>query len=434
MGEVIDDRYRVTWVHQEGATGVVYRVRHLAWDIDLAVKSPRPELFRDEEDWERFAAEARTWVSLGLHPHVCHCYYVRFLADVPRVFAEYVAGGSLHDWISDRRLYDGERAEVLARILDIGIQTARGLDHAHGRGLVHRDVKPANILLDPGGDAVTAKITDFGLARARDLAATLSPDAPPRGASALVPGDGQMTPLYASPEQTARRPVGRRTDIHSFAVSVLAMCVGEATWMSGTVAGAALATHRGDDPDAIPPTLGALLERCLSEDPDKRPKSMAEVATDLIAVYRDVTGHAYPRSEPVLADLLTDELHNRAVSLLDLDRHTEAVIGRTVVFAPLTRPALRRIADKLIDRVRAQLADRAITINLTDDAYDLLVQHGIGAPAGARALEPAVERLLVQPLGRTLLAGRFADGTSIRVEAADGKLTCTCVDLSESAR
>ncbi len=109
-------------------------------------------------------------------------------------------------------------------------------------------------------------------------------------------------------------------------------------------------------------------------------------------------------------------------------------IGRTVVFEPLTRPVLRRIAGKLVDRVRVRLADRAITIDLTDDAYDLLVRHGIEAPAGARALEQAVERLLVQPLGRTLLAGRIADGTSIRVEAAGGELICTCVDLSESAR
>jgi hypothetical protein len=99
-------------------------------------------------------------------------------------------------------------------------------------------------------------------------------------------------------------------------------------------------------------------------------------------------------------------------------------IGRVVVFDPLTRPALHRIADKLIDRVRGRLAGRAITLTLTDDAYDLLVRHGVQARSGARALEQAVERLLVQPLGRALLAGRFADGTPIRVEAADSELVC----------
>jgi ATP-dependent Clp protease ATP-binding subunit ClpC len=109
-------------------------------------------------------------------------------------------------------------------------------------------------------------------------------------------------------------------------------------------------------------------------------------------------------------------------------------IGRVVVFQPLNRETLRQVADKLVDRVRARLADRAITVDLTDDAYDLLVRHGVEAPAGARALEQAVERLLVEPVGRALLAGRFADGASIRIEAAGGELVCRSAERSGSAR
>jgi WD40 repeat protein len=326
LGDVIDGRYEVSRVHEQGGMGVVYRVRHLAWDIDLAVKSPRPDLFRSAEDQRRFVAEAETWVSLGLHPHVCTCYYVRVLDGVPRVFAEYVPDGSLHEWINDRRLYEGDPPEALARVLDIAIQIAWGLDHAHGHGLVHRDVKPANVLLGAEGGTVIAKITDFGLARARDLAATVSSDAPP-GASILVPGGNGMTPRYASPEQAAGEAVGRRTDIYSFAVSVLEMCAGEVTWMAGPAAGAALTGYRAGDAAGaavIPPALGDLLERCLRQNPADRPSSMADVATELIDIYQDVTGHAYPRPAPALADLLADELNNRAVSLLDLDRQAEA--------------------------------------------------------------------------------------------------------------
>jgi WD40 repeat protein len=329
VGEVTDGRYAVTGVHEQGGMGVVYRVRHLVWDIDLAVKSPRPDLFRSTEDQRLFVAEAETWVSLGLHPYVCNCYYVRVLDGVPRVFAEYVPGGSLHEWINDRRLYDGAPAEVLIRILDIAIQTAWGLDHAHSHGLVHRDVKPANVLLDlEGGEqgTVTAKITDFGLSRARAMASTIRPDAPP-GASIPVPGGDGMTPRYASPEQAAGEPVGRRTDIYSFAVSVLEMCVGEVTWMAGPAAGAALAGYRDSDAagaGALPPALGDLLERCLRQDPTDRPSSMAGVAAELIDIYQSVTDHTYPRPPAGAADLLTDELNNRAVSLLDLDRQAEA--------------------------------------------------------------------------------------------------------------
>lgn len=364
VGDVVDGRYRVARVHEQGGMGVVYRVRHLAWEIDLAVKSPRPEVFRGAADQERFVAEAETWVSLGLHPHVCHCYYVRVLDGVPRVFAEYVEGGSLHDWIRDRRLYEGA---AHARILDIAIQTAWGLEHAHGHGLVHRDVKPANVLLD--ADGVTAKITDFGLARARDLAVTLDSGAPP-GTSLLAAGGSGLTPLYASPEQASGEPVGRRTDIYSFAVSVLEMCVGEATWMTGLAAGAALEDYRADGAVAIPPGLGDLLERCLRANPADRPGSMADVAAELIDIYRDVTGEAYPRPAPALADLLTDELNNRAVSLLDLDRHVEAdqVFAQALAADPQNARAIynaglarwRRGAvsdDAFLDEIEATRAD-----------------------------------------------------------------------------
>jgi ATP-dependent Clp protease ATP-binding subunit ClpC len=103
-------------------------------------------------------------------------------------------------------------------------------------------------------------------------------------------------------------------------------------------------------------------------------------------------------------------------------------IGRVVVFDPLTRPVLRQIAGKLIDRVRERLAGRAITITLADAAYDLLLAHGDGASAGARALEQAIERMLVQPLGRELLAGRVADGASVLVDAAGDALSFRLAD------
>jgi ATP-dependent Clp protease ATP-binding subunit ClpC len=127
------------------------------------------------------------------------------------------------------------------------------------------------------------------------------------------------------------------------------------------------------------------------------------------------------------AENATGDASERVMAALRRELRPELLgrIGRIVVFDPLTRRVLRRIAGKLIDRVRGRLADRAITLGLTDGAYDLLVRHAVAANSGARALEQAVERLLVQPLGRELLTGRLPDGASIRVEAADGALVCT---------
>ncbi|MEU9507387.1 protein kinase [Micromonospora sp. NPDC048170] len=407
VGEVIDGRYRVTLVHEQGGMGLVYRVQHLTWGINLAVKSPRPELFWRPKDQQRFIAEAETWVSLGLHPHVCNCYYVRVLDGVPRVFAEYVSGGNLYDWIRSRRLYDGDPTEVTARILDVAIQTAWGLDHAHSRGLVHRDVKPANVLLDIEDGAVTAKITDFGMARAREFPITVGTDAP-AGASILVPGGSGMTPLYASPEQAAGEQVGRRTDIYSFAVSLLQMCAGKVTWMAGTAAGAALTGLRMDavaGAVAIPPALGDLLERCLRKDPADRPSSMPDVATELIDIYQAVTGHAYPRAAPAMADLLTDELNNRAVSLLDLDRPDEAdqAFAQALAADPRNARAMynaglvkwRRGAvtdDALLAEIEATLADSSDPLEVRYALAQIHLERGDLVTARTLLAEVARER------------------------------------------
>ncbi|MGW1188749.1 protein kinase domain-containing protein [Streptomyces sp. NPDC002559] len=324
VGQVVDGRYEVAQVHEGGGMGLVHRVRHLEWATDLAVKYPRAERFRTDAQRDLFTAEAEIWVSLGLHPNVCACHCVRVLDGLPRVFAEYVADGSLRDWIDDRRLYAGDPADALARILDVAVQAARGLDHAHGRGVVHQDVKPANVLLDATADGIVAKVTDFGLARARATVTGPVPTGTPADRSVLVSSRG-LTPAYASPEQGMGMQVGRRSDVYS--LSVLEMFTGGISWMLGAVAGEALAIRRVRAEPGIPDLPGGLaylLERSLSPDPAARPASMAEFAGELVEIHRRVTGAPYPRSVPTAADLRADELNNRGVSLLDLGRPADA--------------------------------------------------------------------------------------------------------------
>ncbi|HEY1176834.1 MAG TPA: protein kinase, partial [Phytomonospora sp.] len=427
IGDVIDDRYEITGVHQDGGMGLVYRVRHRSWAAELAVKAPRPEVFA--ADRGGFVAEAEAWVSLGLHPNVCGCHYVRLLDGVPLVFAEYVPGGSLRKWIEDGRLYRGGPAAAAARVLDLAIQTARGLDHAHGRGLVHQDVKPANVLIDDDG---TAKVTDFGLAKARAVGGVRRPDAP-ADASVLVSAGG-LTPAYASPEQAMGLPLSRRTDVYSFAVSVLEMYTGGITWMSGSAAGHVLGDLRADGPGRpgpppLPAGLGALLERCLRHDPAERPASMAEIADAIAAVYRDMTGTDHPRPVPVAAELRADELNNRGLSLMDLGRADDAEAAFAEALAADPRHLQAGYNSGLLRWRRGAITDLDLITDLNgllpedDTAWE--VRHLLAQAHMERGDLDSAETLLAEAMrerpgepdltaaARTLRSGRLAEARAV---------------------
>jgi serine/threonine protein kinase len=294
VGDVLLDLYEVTGILGEGGMGKVYKVHHRGWDTELAAKSPRPEIFASSGGRENFVREAETWANLGLHPHTVSCYYVRVLGGIPRVFAEYVEGGSLSDWIGTKKLYEGGPEKALERILDISIQFAWGLQFAHEQGLVHQDVKPANVMMTPDG---TAKVTDFGLARARGVAGERSmTGTADKGRSILVSAGG-MTPAYCSPEQAAKQPLSRRTDIWSWGLSVLEMFTGEVTWLAGQSALPVLEEYlRGEETERpapkMPTQVAELLRHCFEENPEARPRDFGAVVTNLREIYQQQTGQA----------------------------------------------------------------------------------------------------------------------------------------------
>src|SRR5579885_3046026 len=321
--DMILNQYEVVDKLGEGGMGTVYKVRHHGWDIDLAVKCPRPETFATEHGKANFTREAETWVNLQLHPHIVACYYVRVLGGIPRVFAEYVADGSLADWIRRRRLYQGEHEQALERMLDVAIQFAWGLHAAHEHGLVHQDIQPANVMRTPEG---IVKVTDFGLARARTLAGEPLSQHEGGSQSILVSGRG-MTPAYCSPEQEKGEALSRKTYIWSWGVSVLEMFMGGVTWRSGAIARDVLASYDTPDDAAIPPMpkeMMLLLARCFEPAPENRPANMLNVATELQAIYAREIGRPYPRKMPQMAEMLADSLNNRALSLANLGKIAES--------------------------------------------------------------------------------------------------------------
>ncbi|GHO61599.1 hypothetical protein KSC_004910 [Ktedonobacter sp. SOSP1-52] len=252
------------------------------------------------------------------------CSYHR-QTPIPRIFAEYVAGGSLADWIGSRRLYEEGQRQALERMLDIAIQFAWGLHTAHEQGLVHQDIKPANVLLTSQG---IAKVTDFGLAKARVMAGEQAERSGGNGQRSILVSSRGMTPAYCSPEQAAGKALSRKTDIWSWGVSLLEIWVGEVTWHSGMLAREVLSSYEPQDA-AIPPPpakLVQLLARCFEPRPEDRPATMLEVATILQEIYALEMGQAYPREAPQPTETLAATLNNRALSLFDLGKVEPAML------------------------------------------------------------------------------------------------------------
>jgi WD40 repeat protein/serine/threonine protein kinase len=326
VGDVIDGKYEVKGHLGKGGMGVVYRVHHREWKIDLAVKTPTAEMVGNAAGRSRFIREANTWVDLGLHPNIVQCWYVRELDGIPRLFLDLVSGGTLKDWMTDGKI----KPDQLDLILDLMIQASEGLRHAHENGLVHRDVKPANFLVNADNELL---VTDFGLVRQvseAELFQEESPNTPVAAGSTLtMTGASMGTPEYGAPEQWGDAGAAdHRADIYALGMTIYELCCGRRAFDDGAhrePSSAIIARHltvpapdpRSHRPD-IPAALAEVILDCLEKDPQRRPESMRELRDRLVAIYVSVTGKPYPRPEARAADLRSDALNNKAVSLWDL--------------------------------------------------------------------------------------------------------------------
>jgi tetratricopeptide (TPR) repeat protein len=297
-GQQVLDDFVVEGTLGEGGMGKVYLLHSRSTTLRFAVK--RAKGLR-EADRRNFLAELQTWIDLPEHANLVPCRFFRTMGNEVLIFAEYVEGGSLQEWIDSRRLYEGGLQQALERMLDVAIQFAWGLSCLHELGLVHQDVKPGNILMHADGETslqgVKPRVTDFGLARARAAGGeTVSID--PRR-SILVSTVGG-SPAYWSPEQAAGWPLTRKTDIWSWGVSVLEMFTGSATWISGLAADEALeqylrnGAHDKSIP-AMPVHLPELLRECFRQEPSERLASLSEAVNRLKAIYQESIGAGYNR-------------------------------------------------------------------------------------------------------------------------------------------
>ena len=210
-----------------GGMAVVYRARHDALERTVAVKILSEHLAASREFLERFRREARTAANLR-HPNVITVFdFGQDERGVPYLVLEFIEGPTLAD-LMDTGLDDSRVPGLLDQIAD-------GLDYAHARGVIHRDIKPGNVLLTDDGRAVLA---DFGLAWLLE------------GAHLTLTGGVIGTPEYMAPEQASGEPIDPRADIYALGVVLYEMLVGERPFVADTPIGVLL-KHLQDEPPSI---------------------------------------------------------------------------------------------------------------------------------------------------------------------------------------
>ncbi|HTZ00080.1 MAG TPA: protein kinase [Rhodocyclaceae bacterium] len=259
-------RYEITGKLGEGAMGVVYRAFDPLLEREVAVKTIKLDLTPAEQaEFEsRFFKEARSAARLN-HPAIVTVFDAGKESDMAYIAMELLDGTDL------RKLITKDERLPIERVVEIVAQVADGLDYAHQNGVVHRDVKPANIMVLNTG---AVRIADFGIAQLQSGARTMT---------------GQIlgTPKYMSPEQIMGKPVDGRSDIFSLGIVLYQLLTGVSPFDASSVS---TIMYRVISEPAMPPTLiirdvprafEVILAKALAKDPERRYQTAAEMAADL---------------------------------------------------------------------------------------------------------------------------------------------------------
>ena len=264
-GTVLDGRYRIEQEVARGGMGIVYRATHVTLGLTRAVKVITPQFARDPRYLERFRIEATAAARIE-HPNVVGVHDFGEVDGSPYLVMQWVEGVDL------QRLVERDGALEPGRALRLLVQVSKALDAAHAKGVVHRDVKPSNILVVGGPGAERALLTDFGLAKQLTTGR--------RAQSELIGG----TLEYAAPEQLEGKDVDPRTDVYSLGCALLFA-------LTGRPPGIGHLWGEAEGP-ALPPGLEAVIARARERDPARRYASTREFAQ---------AASSAPRDQPVRA-------------------------------------------------------------------------------------------------------------------------------------
>jgi serine/threonine protein kinase len=287
VGRTLDDRYLLAGRLGEGGMGAVYRARHTLMNKPCAVKVLTGPAASEELAWRRFQREAQSASRLDHENCIRVTDFGRTADGIAYLVMELLEGRTLAEELNERG------ALAIPRLVPIGRQIAAALAHAHGLGVVHRDLKPDNVFLVPRGAAGDlVKVLDFGLAK-------LVGDArPASGSLSTLTEAGSVfgTPEYMSPEQAEGKPLDARADVYSFGVLLYQMMTGMLPFQAASFL-AILTKHLTETPISplvrrpdllLPRPLASLVMRCLEKTPDRRPATAQAIVDEIDAMAADV--------------------------------------------------------------------------------------------------------------------------------------------------
>ncbi len=291
--------YEITALLGAGGMGEVYRATDTRLDRTVAIKVLPEHLADDPQRRERFEREAKAVSSLN-HPHICTLHDIGEQDGVHYLVMEYVEGETLQQRLEKGRL-------PLDQALEYAIQIADALDKAHRQGVVHRDLKPGNIMITKSG----TKLLDFGLAKLKGDAGQVSPlsQMPTQDPSAPLTAEGTIigTLQYMAPEQLEGKEADARTDIFAFGAVVYEMVTGKKAF-EGTSHASLMSAIMSAEPHPMaelqiltPPLVDHVVRRCLTKDPDDRWQTASDLTQEMrwVGETRTSADTTAPVTEPV---------------------------------------------------------------------------------------------------------------------------------------
>jgi serine/threonine-protein kinase len=299
IGRLIDNRYRIGSVLGRGGVGVVYRAEHVKLRRDVAVKVLQREVAAKTEHRRRFEREAQVMAALQ-HPHIVQVTDFGLWAGLPYIVMELLEGRTLKEWLDEGPL-------PLETALEVSRQLLGTVAFAHNQGLIHRDLKPGNVMLRTRPDAaIDIAILDFGFAKfVNDEAGSFGPQL-------TVSGVAFGTPSYISPEQAMAKDVDARADLYAVGVSMFEMFAGRKPFEGDPLellrAHVTAPRPRFGEVAAhlrVGPEVDAFFEKALARDREERFQTADEM---LLALERDLVppGGAKGRGRAHTIALATD--------------------------------------------------------------------------------------------------------------------------------